>query len=325
MASGSQSAARPRVACLTMVKDDGVFLDIWCRYYAGLFGAAQCHVVDHGSTETAALDRARAMGVQVLRVPFEYPASAPQGIRPDGQPAQFDGYRFAFLSRLRAALRVFYDIVILHDADEVMVVHPDRGGDLAAYVAAAPDHAVLGGLGVEVFHDPATEPAFDPDLPVLAQRRHAHFRLPECKPVLFRSNVAATPHGTAEPFAIDPDLWLIHLKFLDRDLMRARQSHRLAVVGKGEVPDWTRWGWSLEEVDAQLAGFARRPLDPDDQRGRRFLAARFRAGNGGCSMVERAKARSPGQYEPDAGLSVEVQAALHDARFHLPQFQGVDL
>lgn len=318
-----------RVACLTMARDDGAFVDIWVRYYAALFGAVNCYIVDHGSTQTAALDRARADGVQVLRMAFDYPSFAPDGIRPDGQPVQFDGYRFNFLGKLRTALRVFYDVVVFHDVDEVLVVHPDRKHDLAAYIAEPgrwQTHAVLGGIGVEVFHDPLHEAPYDPAIGVLDQRRNAHFRLPECKPALFASNTGSTPHGTlGQPFAIDPDLWLLHLKFLDRDLLYARQQHRVAVVQKGEVPDWTRWGWALSEVDARLQGFADRPLDPDDTRARRFLAAHFTAAADGGFVVDRAKDASPGQYEADAGLPIAVQDTLHNARFHLPtRFQGMN-
>ncbi len=313
-----------------MAKDDGAFVDIWVRYYAALFGAVNCYVVDHQSTDTAALDRARNLGVQVLRMPFDYPAFARDGIRQNGQPVQFDGYRFNFLAKLRVALRVFYDVVVFHDVDEVLVVHPDHGQDLATYMAAPTrwaNHAVLGGIGVEVFHDPAGEAAFDPALGVLDQRRNAHFRLPECKPALFASNVGSTPHATlGEGFAIDPDLWLLHLKFLDRDLLQARQQHRIGVVQKGEVPDWTRWGWPVSEVDARLQGFADRPLDPDDSRGRRFLAAHFPRASDGCYLVNRAKQTTPGQYEADAALPDGVQDTLHGARFHLPpHLHGIGL
>lgn len=328
MGTGAQNAATPRVACLTMVKDDGAFLDIWVRYYAALFGAVNCYVVDHGSADTAALTRARAAGVQVLAMPFDYPAFAPDGIRPDGMPVQFDGFRFNFLGKLRIALRVFYDVVVFHDVDEVLVPHPDLGADLARYIATPgrfQPHAVLGGIGVEVFHDPAAEAPYDPGRPVLAQRRNAQFRLPECKPALFASNVASTPHGTAEPFAIDPELWLMHLKFLDRDLLQARQQHRNAVVQKGEVPDWTRWGWAVSEVDGRLKDFGQRPLDPDAERGRRFLAEHFRSGAKGCFLIDRAKPQSPHLYEADAGIPLPVQDTLHGVRFHLPAFEGMTL
>jgi hypothetical protein len=315
-----------RVACLTMVRDDVTFLDIWVRYYSALFGAVNCFVVDHGSTEMAALDRARALGVQVLRVAFDYPAFAPAGIRPDGQPVQFDGFRFNFLSKLRAALRVFYDVILLHDADEVLIVHPDRQQDLPAYLARQATTGIVGALGVELFHVPCEEASFDPARPVLEQRRHAHFRLPQSKPVLFGNDQTSMPHGAAAPFGIDPDLWLIHLKFLDRDLMFQRQIHRHDAVQRGEVPDWTRWGWAASEVDARLAELIDRPLDPDDSRGRSFLASHFRADDAGRYVVDRAKQRSPRLYEPDAGIPLAVQAALHDARFILaPSFRSVAL
>ena len=46
----------PRVAALTMVRDEAVFLPIWCRHYLRQVGYGNLYVLDHasrdGSTES---------------------------------------------------------------------------------------------------------------------------------------------------------------------------------------------------------------------------------------------------------------------------------
>ncbi len=64
---------------MTMVKNDESFLDIWKKYYATQFGGSNCYVIDHLSDNNDALSRAQALGVQVLRLPYFYPAKAADG------------------------------------------------------------------------------------------------------------------------------------------------------------------------------------------------------------------------------------------------------
>ena len=320
----------PRIACMTMVKDDVEFLDIWVKYYSGLFGAVNCYVIDHGSQDTSAIDRAKALGVQVLCMPFEYPAASPDGLRKDGTPVQFDGFRFAFLSKLRTSLRVFYDVVIMHDVDEILVSHPDTAKTVFQYIndtiARVRQHTIVGGIGVEIFQDLQTEGPIDRDRPILQQRRNAHFRLPEFKPVILCSDAPASPHGATVPFAIDPNLWLLHLKFIDRDSLCVRQQQRRGVVDRGEVPDWTRWGWLSTDVDQKLGEFLKRPLDADDSRGKTFLQKHFTRSSDGCYLVEKKQDRPPGQFDPAAGLTLSMRGELHDYRFILPPaFQALEI
>lgn len=318
----------PRTACMTMVKDDVEFLDIWVKYYSGLFGAVNCYVIDHGSDDVSAIDRAKALGVQVLRIPFEYPAASPDGLRKDGTPAQFDGFRFGFLSKLRTSLRVFYDVVIMHDVDEILVGYPDTNKTVFQYIndniARIRQHAIVGGIGVEIFQDVQTEGPIVPDQPILQQRRNAHFRLPEFKPVILCSDAPATPHAATVPFAIDPELWLLHLKFMDRDSLCLRQQQRRSVVNRGEVPDWTRWGWLSTEVDQKLGDLMKRPLDADDSRGKTFLHKHFTRSKDGCYLIEKKLDRPPMQFNPAGGLTQQMQGDLHNYRFILPpSFQSL--
>ncbi len=306
-----------------MVKNDIEFLDIWANYYAGQFGAEHCYVIDHGSDDLSAIDRARAMGVQVLRLPHTYPTFAQEGKLKNGATVQFDRYRFAFLSKQRVALRQFYDVVIMHDVDEVLVADPAIHGSFAEFMAQSGTklqaHSILGGIGVEIFHDPACEAAFDPTKPVLSQRGKAHFRLQECKPVIFQSDEPGRAHSTTIPFALDPELWLLHLKFLDRDLTLARQGLRRDAVERGEVADWTRWAWADKKVDNMLGVYLSRPMDPDDQRGLTFLASHMRRHEDGCLLVEE-RAEPPARlYQASAGSAAKAQKDLHDFRFSVPE------
>ncbi|MEM8553898.1 MAG: hypothetical protein AAGF71_03625, partial [Pseudomonadota bacterium] len=70
------------VACLTMVRDDEVFLRHWLRHYGGLFGPRSLYVINHSDGEMV---RDVANGANVIALP-------------DGNLARFDAQRWRFLN-----------------------------------------------------------------------------------------------------------------------------------------------------------------------------------------------------------------------------------
>jgi hypothetical protein len=240
-----------RVACLTMSRDEALFLPIWYRYYSRLFGAENLFIVDHNSQESPP---AQILGTAVLnlfRLPFDRPS---QG---EDQRA-FDRERFGLISSLIAGLLKYYDTVIFNDTDEVFVTDPAVYPDLKALVLARND-PILAGVGLEIFHDPAEERPFDPAGSVLAQRRNYVYRFHHSKPHIVSQAVQIGGHGSRRPFRLDPHLYLMHLKFLDRGETLRRQERLRTFFDAGRGGLMSRWRFDAGEMEHQLAKMAASP------------------------------------------------------------------
>ncbi len=224
---------------------------------------------------------------------------------------------------MRIALLEFYDIVIFHDVDEILIADPLIYSSLADYITTNAQKLetwkILGGVGVEIFHDAINEVRYDPTLAVLRQRKNASFRLPGCKPAIYYSDEANTPHGTTIPFTLDVNLWLLHLKFLDQDIMLSRQPTRNAAVERGEVPNFTRWALDPTELDNELARFISRPLDVDESRMRKFLSQNMRNVDDGCWIVDRNPVAPHKVFKAVNGLQAEAGKSLNEFRFVIPE------
>jgi hypothetical protein len=228
-----------------MARDEGVFLAIWYRYYAALFGPENIFIVDHNSGESTPAQTLRAAGValgdlNVFRIPFDTPAEGEDRFA-------FDRERFRFVSSTIAGLLRYYDTVIFNDTDEVFVPDPAVWPDLAAYLAAQEDE-VIAGVGLEIFHDPAEEGPFDPGRPVMAQRRNYVYRFHHSKPHILSQPCQIEGHGSRRPFRLDPDLYLMHLKFLDRDHSLARQRKLFGFFQAGRGGPRSRWRFDPAEA-----------------------------------------------------------------------------
>ena len=237
---------KKRVACLTMARDEDVFLSIWHRYYAGLFGAENLYVVDHNSVGKRPEAVLGAPDLNRFRIPFD----APSGTAEDDRGA-FDRERFRFVSNLIAALLKYYDTVVFNDTDEVFVADPALYPDLAAYLAASAE-PVLAGVGLEIIHDPAEEAAFDPGGPLFDQRRNYVYRFHHSKPHILSQPCAIGGHGSRRPFRLDPDLYLVHLKYLDWEESLARQRKLLGFFQAGRGGQRSRWHFDLDEAERRM-------------------------------------------------------------------------
>jgi hypothetical protein len=236
-----------RVACLTMTRDEDVFLAVWHRYYAGLFGPENLFIVDHNSSASPPAQVLGAGDRNVFRLPFDSPSHMTEGDR-----FAFDRERFLFVSDLVGALLKYYDTVIFNDTDEVFVADPEVYPDLAAYLAANDDE-VIAGIGLEILHDPAEEPPFDPASPVLAQRRCFVYRFHHSKPHILSRPCRIGGHGSRRPFRLDPDLYLMHLKFVDWDRSLERQRKLLGFFQDGRGGERSRWRLDAAEVERRMA------------------------------------------------------------------------
>jgi hypothetical protein len=86
-----------------------------------------------------------------------------------------------------------------------------------------------------------------------------------CKPAIKRvpAEWTAASHGIRTPYQVDPELFMIHLKFYDRDALRRTADHRRSMVeadGRAAGSSWAKGGDAMVQVlDRSVAG-----VDPDD-------------------------------------------------------------
>lgn len=234
---------RPRVAAVTMVRDEAFMLPRWVRYYGGQLGLEHLTVIDHGSTDGS------TTGLPCRVVP---------GPDLDGRP--FENVRMRFVSRLARRLLTSYDAVVFTDCDEFLIADPDRYDGLLDFVAAHPDVPATGGLGFNVLHRVGLEEPLRGDLPVLGQRRHGMFVSRLCKPSLKRVDAPwrLASHGIGTAYQPDRGLLLAHLKYADADELRRVGELRRAfhdASGLSEESAWARTGADqVEELERLLAG-----------------------------------------------------------------------
>ena len=226
---------RPRVAALTMVRDEAVMLPRWVEHYSRQCGGpGALLVIDDNTTDGSTDD----LGCPVLRIPsFVH--------RP------FEPARMGFVSHVASALLESYDAVIFCDADEFLVAEPERYDTLADLVGAKPHTKVFGSVGMNVVHHVGAEDDLDPALPISEQRHLAKFVPLMCKPAMKRVHGAwtAASHGLKHTeWAIDPELWLFHAKFADREALRVAAEGRLASVITDNRPRTTSWKFSGDKM-----------------------------------------------------------------------------
>lgn len=204
------------VAVVTMVRDDAFFLKAWLRYYGGLFGRENCYVINHGrGAEVAAL----AEGCNVIGIP--------------GDPHRnFDVKRWGLLNNLVGGLRRYYRHVIVGDVDELVVLDPEAGQGLDAFLAAMPEGRVLTPVGLEVIHriDLEESPVKET---IIGPRRHVRPAPHYSKPCVISApvKIARGGHFTQyDKIHVPEHLYLMHLKFCDFDAYRGAMDRRNAVT-----------------------------------------------------------------------------------------------
>lgn len=258
-----------RLAALTMVRDEAVMLPRWLAHYARECGGPEhCYVLDDNSTDGS------TEGLDATVVPVA-----------DFGSAHFETSRLRLVNEQAARLLERYDAVVFADADELLVADPRRHEDLRALLDAD-DRPVIGAMNLNVVHDVAHEPPLDPARPVLTQRRLAKQVALMCKPAIKRVDAPwrAGSHGIAHPYAISTDLVQFHLKFADRDLLRAAAEHRqhLALTqGRAAETTWQFGGDDLVALLEEVVADADPDAVPTYRPRPRFLDRVVREGENG--------------------------------------------
>lgn len=195
--------ALPRVAALTMVRDEAALLPIWCRHYLRQVGAGNLYVMDHGSRDGG------TQGIPARVIPV------PDSVLDEDR-------RVAIVAEAVGELLRTHDWVIHSDADELMLADPRHFPALADYAAAEPS-SVARAIGLDLHHIPGEEPPLDPAAPLGTQRRWVRFAASMCKPALVREPVRWTPgFHASEPPGRFGALYCVHLRYADLGMGLAR-------------------------------------------------------------------------------------------------------
>lgn len=221
-----------RVAAITFCRDEGRMLPLWIGYYGAQFGVDNLYVVDDNSEDGSTDD----LPCDVLHIP---------SIR----GGKFNSTRMAMVGNLGRSLLQVYDVLLFCDTDEFIVPDPDRYAGLSSYVEAQDAAGInaVGSLGFNVVHAVDSEPPLDLGRPLLGQRRLAKFLPLMCKPAIkwVPAHWSDGTHGVRTPYRVDPDLWMFHMKFADRDLLQEAADHRKRMVdadGRSRDTQWRQGG-----------------------------------------------------------------------------------
>ena len=205
-------AAAPRIAAITTLRNDDLFLPRWIAHYGAAFGYRNLFVILDGHDQERPICPHGDL-VNYLALPH----------LPLGRAAG-DRRRARTMSDLGRALHRHFDVVLATDVDEFLLLDPQAGDDLAAYLGRVKHRASLSATGLDVAQNTETEPPLDPARPFLGQRRFAQVSARYTKPVIsFRPITwgSGMHRVLRRGYRIDPNLYLFHFGMVDH--ARARQ------------------------------------------------------------------------------------------------------
>lgn len=188
------------VAALTMVYNEKFNLPIWLGHYGRQVGIHNCIILDHGSDDGSTDDLGGANRVRL-----------PRGRLFDERA------RMRLINNFANDLLQYYDAVVYSDCDEMLVADPGLYTNLVDY-AHKLKRPVAYAIGLNIRHDPTSEPPLTNEQPILRQRTRVQFVTPMCKPLLLRKPISwgGGFHACEHPPEFD-DLYLFHLRMADMD------------------------------------------------------------------------------------------------------------
>ncbi len=235
-----------RIAAFTMVHNEADFLPLWIRHYGREIGVENLYCVDHGSDDGST----EGIGISITRFP---------------RRRDFDSVIRSFLiANFHASLLRSHDAVIFSDADEFLVADPAKYAGLRDAIAAS-NAPVLRAMGLDVLHRPAEEPALDMAHPVLAQRRRVKFAKYYCKTLVARVPLRWEPgfHACSIHAEPQPGVFLLHLKYADRDIFARSLAKRRAVARSAQdLEKGFGYQWRMDEAQFLELAYANPALDP---------------------------------------------------------------
>lgn len=222
-----------KVACITTVRNDRIFLRKWIEYYGSNFGRQSLFVIIDGLDEEIP---AGFEGVNFLHLRHRDWAAEVRNT-PMRRVVMEHNRSRAISDLARTLWRYDYDAVIATDVDEFLIADPARHANLDAFIQAHhPRTSTLSGLGLDVVQDLKSDPAIDPTRAFLQQRRVAVISNAYTKPVLaFRPVTwgAGLHRVKGRNFHIHPDLFMLHFGMIDYEV----------AMGRANDPNLIAAGW----------------------------------------------------------------------------------
>lgn len=187
-----------KIAAITMVFNERVFLPIWLNYYGPKLGYENLFVIDDGSNDGSTSDSRIINLIEKTRSSLD------------------EEDRAKLVSCFHEELLGFYDLVIYTDADELIVVDPSLGVSLKEYLSAD-DRQYKTLIGLNVLHRHEREAEIDFDKPLFEQRHFVQFAVGHCKPLISKIPIrwGAGFHWSQFEPQYDLNLFLFHLRAMD--------------------------------------------------------------------------------------------------------------
>ena len=223
MQDAPQEPPLKRIAAITTVRNDTVFLEKWVRYYGRQLGVKNLYVFIDGHDQPLP---EWLNDVNTLVLPHIPLKRVPAMRR-----------RARVMSHLARGLFKYFDAVIVTDVDEFLIVDPELNQTLAEYLTHSKAKTTLSGLGLDVGQHLELEAGLDPEQPFLDQRSYAHLSSRYTKPVVaFRPVTwgSGMHRVKGRNFHIDPNLFLFHFGMVDYQLS----------TGKTADQDRLATGWT---------------------------------------------------------------------------------
>lgn len=214
----TRSPATSGVCIVTMARNEVEVLTHWVWHYCRLLEAPKFIVLDDAS-EPGMIETVRSRvpeaDIDVIRLP-EGPFS--------------DQYKSNALSALATVMVERYATVITTDADEIVTpigAHRDRPFEELLREVPQPFAAPI---GITPIHDAESEGPFDPLRPIGEQRAVGMLKTVSTKPAIWQGEswiFSPGQHALRQRRTpVTTTLGLVHLKFIDANLLAARQTIR---------------------------------------------------------------------------------------------------
>ena len=226
-----------RIAAVTMVYDEDIFLPLWLNYYGACFSPENLFVIDDGSTDGSTGNPLIRNLVSKKRALLD------------------EDDRAALVSHVHEALLGVYDVVIYTDVDEFIVIDPDAGMSLTQYLSTK-QFACTAPIGFEVIHRREREAGIDFLRPLFEQRRFVRFDVDYSKPAISRRPIRWGPgfHRCDLKYKIDCNIILFHLRSVDYELSRRRIA-KLNRVRFSQSSIENDYGWQFRLDQEQYLAF----------------------------------------------------------------------
>lgn len=233
----SAGGALPTVAVLTMTRDEGDMLHRWVQHYGDAVGRDNLLVLDDNSSDGSTT----GLGCPVVPLPVL-------------RGPEYQRIRMGMINGFGNGLLACHDFVIFVDVDEFLIPDPAKFTGLREYLAARGNRPVIAPVALNLVHHVGVEGDLVPDRPVLDQRSFAKFVPVMCKPSIKQvpARWMAATHGIHRQFALDPELFMLHLKFYDRNHLRATSTKRSDLVAldtRGAHSSWRRGRQLVQMLD----------------------------------------------------------------------------